>query len=57
MSRIVLINPGGLFGKELRERLGDWPTLPTDVALVATREEEVGLLTEVSGAAAIVGRY
>lgn len=57
MSRIVLVNPGGLFGKELRERLGDWPTLPTDVTLVATREEEVGLLTEVSGAAAIVGRY
>ena len=57
MSAIAILHPGGLVGKELREalesRMKEW----RDVRLLSTDPEEVGTLTEVMGAAALVQRY
>ncbi|HEX4964542.1 MAG TPA: hypothetical protein VF173_27245 [Thermoanaerobaculia bacterium] len=57
MTAIAIFHPTGLLGKELRETIDarhpDW----VDVRLLSTREDEVGTLTEVAGAAALVGRY
>jgi aspartate-semialdehyde dehydrogenase len=57
VTAIAILHPINLLGKELRETLGarhpDWP----DVRLLSTREDEIGTLTEVAGAAALVGRY
>lgn len=57
MSAIAIVHPSGLVGKELREalegRLKEW----RDIRLLSTDAEEVGTLTEVMGAAALVQRY
>jgi len=57
MSTIAIVHSSGLLGKELRETLEtrrpDW----SDVRLLSTREDEIGTLTEVAGAAALVTRY
>ncbi len=56
MTRLAIVHPTTLLGKELRERLGEHPSLGDQVALLTTDDEEVGTLTEVGGAAAIVNR-
>ena len=57
MTAIAILHPTNLLGKELRETIAarhpDW----SDVRLLSTREEEIGTLTEVARAAALVGRY
>ncbi|HEX3555401.1 MAG TPA: hypothetical protein VIA62_19435 [Thermoanaerobaculia bacterium] len=57
MTAIAILHPTNLLGKELRETIDarhpDW----TDVRLMSTREDEIGTLTEVAGAAALVSRY
>lgn len=57
MSAIAILHPASLVGKELREalesRMKEW----RDVRLLSTDPEEVGTLTEVLGAAALVQRY
>jgi aspartate-semialdehyde dehydrogenase len=57
MAAIAILHPINLLGKELRETLEarhpDW----ADVRLLSTHEDEIGTLTEVAGAAALVGRY
>jgi aspartate-semialdehyde dehydrogenase len=57
MSSIVLVHPGDLIGKELREtlesRMKEW----REVRLLSAREDQVGMLTEFLGAAALVERY
>jgi aspartate-semialdehyde dehydrogenase len=54
---IAILHPTNLQGKELREtieaRHRDW----SDVRLLSTHEDEIGTLTEVAGAAALVNRY
>lgn len=57
MSSIAILHPANLVGKELREalesRMKEW----REVRLLSVDPEEVGTLTEVMGAAAIVQRY
>jgi aspartate-semialdehyde dehydrogenase len=54
---IAILHPTNLQGKELREtieaRHRDW----SDIRLLSTHEDEIGTLTEVAGAAALVNRY
>jgi aspartate-semialdehyde dehydrogenase len=54
VSRIGILEPGGLLGKELREQLESRPELATELRLMTQRAEEVGTLTEIAGAAAMV---
>jgi aspartate-semialdehyde dehydrogenase len=54
VSVVVLINPTTLVGKELRERLESRPDLGAELRLLSPDEEEVGTLTEIRGAAAVV---
>ena len=57
MSTIAILHPASLVGKELREaleaRMKEW----REVRLLSTDPEEVGTLTEVLGAAALVQQY
>ncbi|MFL6196052.1 MAG: hypothetical protein ACJ75H_17865 [Thermoanaerobaculia bacterium] len=57
MSTIAILHPTNLLGKELRETLDQRPDLGQDFRLLSTRDDEIGTLTEVGGAAALVGRY
>ena len=57
MSAIAILHPTNLLGKELRETLENRATRFTDVRLLSTRKDEIGTLTEVGGAAAIVQEY
>lgn len=57
MSAVAILHPSGLLGKELREILEARHPEWSDVRLLSTREEEVGTLTEVAGAAALVAAY
>ncbi len=56
MSAVAILHPSGLLGKELRETLEarhpEW-----DLRLLSSREDEIGTLTEIAGAAALVGRF
>ncbi len=56
MTTLALVHPANLLGKELRERLERRRQLWQELRLLTTREEEVGTLTEVRGAAAMVRR-
>ena len=57
MATLAIVNPTTLLGKELRESVGSRPALAApEVRLLSTNEEEVGTLTEVGGAAAVVQR-
>lgn len=57
MTAIAILHPSNLLGKELREtieaRRPDW----ADLRLLSSREDEIGNLTEIAGAAALVGRW
>lgn len=57
MSTIAILHPASLVGKELREglkrRMKEW----REVRLLSTDSHEVGTLTEVMGAAALVQTY
>ncbi|HEY4572423.1 MAG TPA: hypothetical protein VIJ26_00605 [Thermoanaerobaculia bacterium] len=57
MSTIAIVHPMSLLGKELRETLERLPSVGRDVRLLSNREDEIGTLTEVAGAAAMVTRY
>ncbi len=57
MTAIAIVHPTDLLGKELRETLAGHPALARDVRLLSGREDEIGTLTEVAGAAALVTRY
>jgi aspartate-semialdehyde dehydrogenase len=54
LSRIGILEPTGLLGKELREQLEARPELASDLRLYSQREEGMGTLTEVAGTAAVV---
>ena len=57
MSAIAIVHPGTLVGKELREALENRMKSWRDIRLLSTDAEEVGILTEIQGAAAMVQRY
>lgn len=56
MTAIAILHPTNLLGKELREtieaRRPDW-----ELRLLSGRDDEIGTLTEIGGAAALVGRW
>lgn len=57
MTAIAILHPTNLLGKELRETLGSRPSRFTDFRLFSTKPDEIGTLTEIGGAAAIVQSY
>jgi aspartate-semialdehyde dehydrogenase len=57
VTAIAIVHPTGLLGKELKHTLGHRPDLAGDVRLLSTLDDEIGTLTEVGGAAAMVTRY
>lgn len=57
MSTVALVNPTDLVGKELRETLERRAGWSAEVRLLTTREDEVGTLTELGGAAALVAGF
>jgi aspartate-semialdehyde dehydrogenase len=57
MSRILaIVEATTLLGKEVRDTLVGKPGLWREIRLLTTRDDEVGALTEVAGAAALVQR-
>ncbi len=56
MTTVLLVNPTTLVGKEVREELERHPELWSDLRLISRDDEEIGTLTEIAGAAAMVGR-
>jgi aspartate-semialdehyde dehydrogenase len=59
MSVLAIVHSTNLLGKELRESLGRGIPGPTwqEVRLLSTSEQEIGILTDAGGAAAVVQRY
>lgn len=57
MSAIAIVHPGTLVGKELRDSLENRMKSWRDIRLLSNDAEEVGTLTEVQGAAALIQRY
>ncbi len=55
MTTLALVNPSSLLGNELKEALERSPGLWTELRLLAGDPEEAGALTELAGAAAMVG--
>lgn len=57
MSGIAILHPTNLLGKELSETIEHRAKQWREVRLLSTHEEEVGSLTDLGGAAALVSRY
>jgi aspartate-semialdehyde dehydrogenase len=57
VSAIAIVHPAGLLGKELQETIEKRARQWREIRLLSTRENEIGNLTEVAGAAALVSRY
>jgi aspartate-semialdehyde dehydrogenase len=57
VTRVGILEPTGLVGKELREQLEARPELMTELRLLSQRQENVGTLADVSGAAAMVQAF
>jgi len=57
VSALAILHPSDLLGKELRETLKARHPEWSDIRLLSSREEEIGTLTEIAGAAALVGAY
>lgn len=57
MSGIAILHPSNLLGKELSETIESRATQWREIRLLSTREDEIGNLTDLSGAAAMVARY
>jgi len=56
VSRVGVVAPNTLLGRELRERLAERPDLYGEPRLLSADEDEIGQLAESGGAAAFVGR-
>lgn len=54
MTRIAILHPTTLLGREVREMLEDRPHLASDLRLLSTETDEVGTLTGVGGGAAVI---
>lgn len=57
MSGIAIVHPTNLLGKELIETIEGRARQWREVRLLSTLEDEVGGLTDLAGAAALVSRY
>jgi len=57
VSGIAILHPSNLLGKELSETIESRAKQWREVRLLSTLEDEVGSLTQVLGAAALVTRY
>jgi aspartate-semialdehyde dehydrogenase len=57
VTTFAILNSTNLLGKELKETLENRPEVAGDLLLLSNREEEIGTLTEIAGAAAMVTRY
>ncbi len=57
MSGIAIVHPTNLLGKELTETIEGRAKQWREVRLLSTLEDEVGGLTDLGGAAALVSRY
>jgi aspartate-semialdehyde dehydrogenase len=57
VTTYAIVHPTNLLGKELKETLENRPEVAGDLLLLSSRDDEIGTLTEVAGAAALVGRY
>jgi aspartate-semialdehyde dehydrogenase len=57
MSAIAIIHPANLLGKELTETLESRSKQWQDIRLLSTLPDEIGALTDVAGAAALVAPY
>ena len=57
MSGIAILHPINLLGKELAETFEHRAKQWREVRLLSTREDEIGTLTDVGGAAGLVTRY
>lgn len=55
MTVLAIVRPSGLLATELREALDQHPEIAQDVRLLSDDDAEVGILTEVGGAATVVG--
>lgn len=57
MTTLAILHPTNLLGKEVRETLQHRAVRWPEVRLLSTRDDEIGTLTEVGGAATVVQRY
>src|SRR6185436_2205870 len=57
VSGIAILNPANLLGKELIETIESRATQWREIRLLSTREDEIGTLTDLGGAAGLVARY
>jgi aspartate-semialdehyde dehydrogenase len=57
VTTFAILHPTNLLGKELKETLENRPEVAGDLRLLSSRDDEIGTLTEVAGAAAMVTRY
>lgn len=57
MSAIAILHPSNLLGKELQETIENRARQWQDIRLLSTRDGEIGNLTDLAGAAALVSRY
>lgn len=57
MSGIAILHPTNLLGKELTETIESRAKQWREVRLLSTREDEVGTLADLGGAAGLVTRY
>jgi aspartate-semialdehyde dehydrogenase len=56
VTRLALLSPTTLLGRELIDKLDARPDLWRDVALLSLADDEVGALTDAAGGAAVVAR-
>jgi aspartate-semialdehyde dehydrogenase len=57
VSAVAIVHPTGLLAKEIRETLEQRGAGRPEIRLLSSRAEEIGSLTEIAGAAAIVQRF
>jgi aspartate-semialdehyde dehydrogenase len=56
VTRLALLSPTTLLGKELIEKLDEKPGLWQDIDLLSLADDEIGALTDAAGGAAVVAR-
>ncbi len=57
MKNTVLINPSDLVGQEIKDQIGQLGGAAQRLTLLTTVADQVGTLTDIGGAAAMVGAY
>lgn len=57
MKNLAIINPSDLVAKEIKDQLAQLGISSQNLALLTTKEEEIGTLTDIGGAAAVVQQF